>query len=90
MENTKQEELSLSYGSLQAQFGTGIAEENYRQFRKELRLAFAKVAEAWNGNADSEKQHLKYDLEETGLTLYRTPLPVSYTHLDVYKRQPHC
>jgi hypothetical protein len=43
MHNTGQDSISLGYGRLQEQFGTGIAEANYRQFRKEFRLAFAKV-----------------------------------------------
>src|SRR6266571_4284847 len=39
MRATGQESISLGYGRLQEQFGTGIAEANYRQFRQELKLA---------------------------------------------------
>ena len=47
MQNAGQEQITLGYGRLQEQFGTGIAEKNYRQFRRELKLAFAKVAQYW-------------------------------------------
>lgn len=73
MRENGQEEVSLSYGRLQAQFGTGIAEKHYRQFRKELKLALAKVAEQWR-STDGKKQNLHYGLDETRLTLYRSPL----------------
>lgn len=75
------DEISLSYGQLQNQFGTGIAEENYRQFRAELKLAFGKVAQHWRA-PQSETTLLKYDLNETRLVLYRSPLLVS-------KARPH-
>jgi len=39
MRASGQESISLGYGRLQEQFGTGIAEANYRQFRQELKLA---------------------------------------------------
>jgi hypothetical protein len=73
LQNTGQEQVTLSYGKLQEQFGTGISEENYRSFRRELKLAFGKVAQYWK-SADGEKQLLNYELHESGLTLYRSPL----------------
>ena len=76
MRVTRQESVSLSYGRLQEQFGTGIAEENYRQFRKEFKLAFAKVAQFWR-SPDGNPQILYYDLDETRLTLYRSPLLIA-------------
>lgn len=71
-----QEQVTLSYGRLHEQFGTGISEENYRSFRRELKLAFAKVAQYWLA-PDGEKQLLHYELHETGLTLFRSPLLIS-------------
>ena len=71
-----QEQVSLGYGRLQEQFGTGIAEKNYRQFRRELKLAFAKVAQYWV-SPDGERQLLNYELHEDGLTLFRSPLLIS-------------
>ena len=47
MDKTGQESIALSYGRLQEQFGTGIAEEHYRQFRKECKTAFRKVDTHW-------------------------------------------
>ena len=79
MQRNGHEEISLSYGSLQVQFGTGIAEENYRQFRKELKLAFGKVSEQWR-SADGEKLPLYYEFSETRLTLYRSPMLVATKH----------
>jgi len=76
MRATGQESISLGYGRLQEQFGTGIAEANYRQFRQELKLAFAKVANAWR-SPDSEKQPLNYEFEPTRLVLYRSPLLIA-------------
>ena len=63
MHATGQESVSLGYGRLQEQFGTGIAEANYRQFRKEVKLAFAKVAQCWGAHG-GEKQPLNYELDE--------------------------
>jgi hypothetical protein len=68
-----QESISLAYGRLQEQFGTGIAEEDYRMFRSRFKQIFADVAEHWR-TPDSEKSLLNYDLNETGLVLYRSPL----------------
>ena len=73
MQQAGQEQLTLSYGRLQTQFGTGIAEANYRQFRKELKLAFAKVAAHWHAPG-SELLQLHYEFGETDLILYRSPL----------------
>jgi hypothetical protein len=61
LQNNGQEQVTLSYGKLQEQFGTGISEENYRSFRRELKLAFGKVAQYWK-SADGEKQLLNYEL----------------------------
>jgi hypothetical protein len=74
MQATDQPELSLSYGQLQEQFGTGIAEENYRKFRQALRGAIRKVAAYWQPVEGESKQRLNYDLNETRLVLYRSPL----------------
>ena len=76
MHATGQESVSLGYGRLQEQFGTGIAEANYRQFRKEVKLAFAKVAQCWGAHG-GEKQPLNYELDETRLVLYRSPLLIA-------------
>ena len=76
MQKNGQEEVSLSYGRLQVQFGTGIAEKNYRQFRKELKLAFTKVAEHWR-SPDGKKQALNFEFSKDRLTLYRSPLLVA-------------
>lgn len=75
MQATGQAELSLSYGALQAQFGTGIAEENYRQFRSAFKAAFKKVAAHYQPHTgDTGKALLHHDLNETGLVLYSSPL----------------
>ena len=71
-----QEEVTLGYGRLQEQFGTGIAEKNYRQFRWYLKRAFADVAKYWV-SPDGTKEMLNYDLHEDGLTLYRSPLLIT-------------
>jgi Plasmid encoded RepA protein len=76
MQAADQSEISLSYGQLQTQFGTGIAEENYRLFRSRFKQALAEVAQYWRA-PDSEKILLNYDLTETRLVLYRSPLLVS-------------
>ena len=77
MQQSGQEELSLSYGSLQEQFGTGIAKKNYRNFRHELRLAFEKVKEEWQKPDENGKVViLNCDLEESRLILYRSQLLV--------------
>ena len=73
MKASGDEELSLSYAMLQQQFGTGTAEENYRKFRQQLKRAFAQVAQYWQ-EPGSEKQRLNFDLNETRLVLYRSPL----------------
>jgi hypothetical protein len=71
-----QESISLGYGRLQEQFGTGIAEKDYRTFRRRFKQAFTDVAEHWRV-PDSEKSLLNYDLNETGLVLYRSPLLIA-------------
>ncbi len=76
MHSTGQEAISLGYGRLQDQFGTGIAEENYRSFRRDLKTAFAKVDKHWRA-PDGEKQPLNYEFEPTQLILYRSPLLVN-------------
>lgn len=88
LQNAGQEQVSLGYGRLQEQFGTGIAEENYRQFRRELKLAFAKVAQYWK-SADGEKQLLHYDLHEDGLTLYASPLLIPLPRRRIAERVAH-
>ena len=68
-------ELNVHYGLLQEQFGTGISTGNYRKFRQEFRLAMEKVEEHWRPHeGDKDRTLLKYDIHETGLTLYRSPL----------------
>ena len=75
MQVSGQEELTLNYGALQQQFGTGIAEENYRQFRSAFKAAFTKVAACYQPHiGDADKTLLHYELNTTGLTLYRSPL----------------
>ena len=76
MQQTEQESISLGYGRLQEQFGTGIAEENYRLFRSRLKQAFADVDESWR-TPDGEKQSLNYEFEPTRLVLYSSPLLVN-------------
>jgi len=73
-----QDSLTLSYGRLQAQFGTNIAESNYRSFRRELRQAFEKVKEHWEAlsAADGQQTTVRCEMEEKSLTLYRGPLLV--------------
>lgn len=73
MQQTGQEQISLSYGRLQTQFGTGIAEANYRKFRQELKLAFAKVAAHWHA-PNSDLIQLHYEFGENDFILYRSPL----------------
>jgi hypothetical protein len=76
MQVSGQEQITLSYGQLQKQFGTGIAEENYRQFQSELKLALGKVSKYWV-SPNGEKQLLNYELHEKGLTLHRSPLLIA-------------
>ena len=55
-----QEQVSLSYGQLQEQFGTGISESNYRSFRRDFKAALTKVAQFWcHGEGETL---LKYEL----------------------------
>lgn len=73
MHATGQEAIGLGYGRLQEQFGTGIAEEHYRSFRRDLKTAFAKVDEQWRA-PNGEKVPLNYEFESDQLVLYRSPL----------------
>jgi hypothetical protein len=76
MQAQNEEQITLSYGRLQEQFGTGIATKNYRLFRSRFRDALADVAKYWI-SPDGEKQLLNYDLHEDGLTLFRSPLLIN-------------
>jgi hypothetical protein len=76
LQAANQEQVTLGYGRLQEQFGTGISEANYRQFRRELKLALVKVAEYWR-SPGGEKQLLNYELHEEGLTLFSSPLLIN-------------
>ena len=79
MQAAGQPELRVPIGALQAQFGTGTAEENYRQFRQQLKHAFAKVAALWKPLGDeNEKSLLNYEIDEGGLILYRSPLLIAH------------
>lgn len=75
MQAADQESVTLGYGRLQEQFGTGIAEENYRLFRSRFRHALAEVAEHWK--LPDGKGRLNYDLHQDGLTLFRSPLLIN-------------
>src|SRR6266568_6180907 len=72
MRASGQESISLGYGRLQEQFGTGISEKDYRTFRSRFKQAFTEVAGHWRP-PDSPKSLLNHELNETGLVLYRSP-----------------
>lgn len=75
MQATGQEELSLSYGLLQQQFGTGTTEADYRKFRSELKKTFLRVAQYWQTpDSTGKQQRLNYTLDEGRLVLHRSPL----------------
>ncbi len=75
MQAAGQEELSLSYGMLQQQFGTGISEADYRTFRKRLKATFDHVAQYWQTpDSNGTEQQLHYKLDRTRFVLYRSPL----------------
>jgi len=76
LQNSGQEQVTLGYGRLQEQFGTGISEANYRSFRRDFKTALAKVAQHWR-SPNGEKEWLNYELHDDGLTLYRSPLLIS-------------
>lgn len=76
LQNAGQEQVTLGYGRLQEQFGTGISEANYRSFRRDFKTALAKVAQYWR-SPNGEKELLNYELHDDGLTLYRSPLLIS-------------
>lgn len=76
MQNAGDEQVTLGYGRLQEQFGTGISEANYRSFRREFKLALEKVAQYWR-SPDGKKELLNYELHEDGLTLFRSPLLIN-------------
>jgi hypothetical protein len=75
MHSNQQEQITLSYGRLQEQFGTGISEANYRSFRRDFKAALAKVADQWV--SPEGKELLNYELHEDGLTLFRSPLLIN-------------
>ena len=78
MKNAERDDLSISYAALQAQFGTGIGEDDYRKFRERLRKAFAKVAQFWvPPNSTNEQSLLRHEFTESGVILYRSPMLVS-------------
>lgn len=74
MRASGEESVTLSYGRLQEQFGTGIAEENYRMFRLRFKQAFGKVANYWRD--ENGKTLLHHEFDTIGLTLYRSPFIV--------------
>ena len=76
LQNAGQEQVTLSYGRLQEQFGTGIAEKNYRNFRSRFKQALADVAKYWV-SPDGTKELLNYELHEKGMTLFRSPLLIN-------------
>ena len=73
MQQTGQEQISLSYGRLQNQFGTRIAEGNYRLFRSRFKKAVTSVAKYWHAPG-SDLSQLNYEFGETDFILYRSPL----------------
>jgi hypothetical protein len=75
MQKIGQESISLGYGRLQGQFGTGIGVKDYRKFRSRLKEAFASVDESWR-TPDGEKQSLHYEFAPTRLILFSSPLLV--------------
>jgi hypothetical protein len=80
MKNKQRDEIAVSYAALQAQFGTDIAEENYRLFRQRFRKALAKVAQYWiPPGSKSGESALRYEFGERGVTLYYSPMLVRST-----------
>jgi len=79
LQKTGQESLTLSYGSLQQQFGTGIAATNYRSFRRDLKVALERVKETWAtvSLTDGAKLTLQCEAGKKGLTLFRSPLLIA-------------
>jgi hypothetical protein len=71
-----EESLTLSFGSLQTQFGTSIAADNYRNFRHEVKLGLDKVKEQWErvSTADGKPGTIYYETDEDKFTLFRSPL----------------
>ena len=84
MRQAGHESISLSYGQLQEQFGTGIKLEHYRMFKRRLKLMLERVAHYWRDK--DGKKVLHYDLDRTGLSLYRSPFLVG-TVRDVTREQ---
>ena len=72
MQATGVDEISLSYGMLQDQFGTGIGTDNYRLFRFRFRAALKMLEKYWT--TPDGKCVLHYDLGEGRFTLYRSAL----------------
>lgn len=85
LQNAGQEQVTLSYGRLQEQFGTGISEANYRSFRRDFKSALAKVAQFWKSE-NGDKHLLHYKLHETGMTLYRSPLLISISRRKIAEK----
>jgi hypothetical protein len=81
-----QEQVTLSYGALQEQFGTGISEANYRSFRRDFKNALAKVGQYWH-SPDNGKKLLNYELHEDGFTLFRSPLLVAVPRRKIAEQQ---
>ena len=78
MKAGNKESLQISYAALQAQFGTGIAEQNYRQFRQKLKKSFAKVAQFWiPPKVTGGESLLRHEFTESGIILYSSPMLVS-------------
>lgn len=80
MQQAGQEQINLSYGSLQTQFGSGIAEENYRMFRSRFKQALTEVAKYWHAPG-SDLSQLNYEFDEKGFVLYRSPLLIGKAKL---------
>jgi hypothetical protein len=80
-----QEQVTLSYGRLQEQFGTGISEANYRSFRRDFKSALAKVSKYWR-SPNGEKELLNYELREDAFTLFRSPLLINVSKRKIAQR----
>ena len=80
MKGNHRDEITVPYSALQAQFGTNIADENYRQFRQKIKKAFVKVAQYWiPSGSKSGDSMLRYEFSERGVTLYHSPMLVRNT-----------
>ena len=83
MQAVGQEQITLSYGRLHEQFGSGIAVGNYRLFRNRFKQALADVAKYWTSQ-DGTKHLLNYELHEDGFTYSAAPC------LSVYRAGKPC